>query len=201
MEIVGEQTQRGEALPAPWFALWVRSHFEQLVCDQLTARGFHMFLPTMRIWSRRGGRRHVVSIPMFPGYLFVRHEMDKNSHVQILGARGVVKVLGEGWDRLARIDQAEVDAIQQLHGADVPVFPHVYLREGQHVRIVEGPLAGLQGVLVQSKPSKGLLVVSVELLQRSVAVEVDCTLVEPVGAAPQARGSRTSNSRSAALWA
>lgn len=140
-----------------------------------------MFLPTIRIWSRRGGRRHVISVPMFPGYLFLHHAIDKHSYVQILQARGVVRILGERWDRLVPVDDAEVAALQQLVTIDVPVLPHPYLREGHRVRIADGPLSGLEGVLLQVKPSKGLLVVSVELLQRSVAVEVDCTRVVSIG--------------------
>jgi transcription antitermination factor NusG len=125
---------------------------------------------------------------MFPGYLFLHHAVDKTSYVQILQARGVVRILGERWDRLAPVDDADVEAVRRLAATDVPVLPHPYLREGHHVRIVSGSLAGLQGVLLQIKPAKGLLVVSVALLQRSVAVEVDCTRVVSVGSpvfAPQ----------------
>ena len=118
---------------------------------------------------------------MFPGYLFVHHAMDKHGYVQVLQARGVVRILGERWDRLAPVDDAEIAAIQQLATTDVHVLPHPYLREGHRVRIVDGPLTGLEGVLLQVKPGKGLLVVSVELLQRSVAVEVDCTRVVSIG--------------------
>jgi transcriptional antiterminator NusG len=167
-------------VPAQWFALWVRSHFEQLVEDQLSARGFNVFLPMMKTWSRLGGKRHLISVPMFPGYLFLHHAVDKNSYVQILQARGVVRILGERWDRLAPVDDADVEAVKRLATAEAPVLPHPYLRTGHRVRIVDGSLAGLEGVLLKIKPSKGLLVVSVELLQRSVAVEVDCTRVVSV---------------------
>jgi transcription antitermination factor NusG len=161
--------------------VWVRSHFEQLVLDQLSARGFQLFLPTIKTWSRRGGTRHVIPVPMFPGYLFVHHAMDKHGYVQVLQARGVVRILGERWDRLAPVDDAEIAAVQQLATSDVHVLPHPYLREGHRVRIVDGPLTDLEGVLLQVKPGKGLLVVSLELLQRSVAVEVDCTRVVSIG--------------------
>jgi len=176
-----EGTFDGSAAHAQWFALWVRSHFEQLVQDQLSARGFRTFLPTSKTWSRRGGKRHVIPVPMFPGYLFVHHAMDKHGYVQILQARGVVRILGERWDRLVPIADAEIAAVERLVTADVHVLPHPYLREGHRVRIVDGPLNGLEGVLLRVKPGKGLLVVSVELLQRSVAVEVDCTGVVSLG--------------------
>jgi len=171
----------GSPAQAQWFALWVRSHFEQIVQDQLTAHGFRSFLPTINTWSRRGGKRHVVPVPMFPGYLFLHHAMDKHGYVQVLQTRGVVRILGERWDRLVPIDDAEIAAVQRLVTTDVHVMPHPYLREGHRVRLTDGPLNGVEGVLLQVKAGKGLLVVSVELLQRSVAVEVDCTCVVSVG--------------------
>jgi transcription antitermination factor NusG len=171
----------GAPTQAQWFALWVRSHFEQIVEDQLTARGLRVFLPLLKTWSRRGGKRHVVPVPMFPGYLFLHQAMDKHGYVQILQTRGVVRILGERWDRLAPIDDAEIEAVRRLVTTDVQVVPHPYLREGHRVRLTDGPLSGVEGVLQQVKAGKGLLVVSVELLQRSVAVEVDCTCVVSLG--------------------
>jgi transcriptional antiterminator NusG len=160
-----------------WYALYTRSHCEQLVYDQLTAKGFAVFLPKMEIWSRRGGIRHRIPTPMFPSYLFLHHGMHKLSFIEINKVRGLVRILGERWDRLSVVPDAEIEAIQRVLSAELPVIPHPYLREGQRVRITHGPLMGVEGILVQSKPNKGLLVLSVELLRRSIAVEVDSTLV------------------------
>jgi transcription antitermination factor NusG len=164
---------------APWFVLWTQSHCERLVSDQLSAKGFDVFLPTIRTWSRQRGVRRMISLPMFPGYSFIRHAIDRYSYVEILKTRGVVRVLGDGWERLSPVPDADIQAIQRVVQTDVPVFPHTYLREGQQVRIVDGPLKGIEGVLVHVKPNKGLLVISIELLRRSVAVEVDGTQVAP----------------------
>jgi transcription antitermination factor NusG len=168
------------AVGSQWFAAWTRSHCEQLVHDQLMGKGFHAFLPTIRTWSRRGGTRHLIPLPMFPGYVFLRHAMDKHSYVEVLKTRGLVRILGERWDRLAPVSDAEMDAIERIVSTELPILPHPYLREGQRVRITDGPLAGVEGILVHSKPNKGVLVLSVDLLQRSVAVEMDCTRVVPV---------------------
>ena len=165
---------------ARWFALWTHSHCEQLVRDQLSAKGFDAFLPTIRDWSRRGGVRRLISRPMFPSYLFVHHSMDKLSYIEIMKSNGLVKILGERWDNLAAIPDAEVDAIRQLTTSELSLTPYPFLRDGQRVRIVEGPLAGVEGILVRSRPNRGLLVLSVELLHRSVAVEVDCGAVVPI---------------------
>ncbi len=162
-----------------WHVFWTRSHCEQLVLDQLTARGFEAFLPKMNVWSRRGGLRHVAHAPMFPGYLFLHHTMDKASFIEVSKVRGFVRILGERWDRLAVVPDAEIETIQAVTQASLPVRPYPYLQEGQRVRITSGPLANVEGILVQIKPSKGLLVLSIDLLRRSVAIEVDCTLVAP----------------------
>jgi transcriptional antiterminator NusG len=167
-----------EDLSVPhWYALYTRSHCEQLVCDQLAAKGFQLLLPRIEVWSHRAGQRHLISAPMFPGYLFLRHAIDKASYIDVRKARGLVRILGERWDKLSVVPDAEVEAIQAVLSGSLPVMPHPYLREGQRVRITQGPLSGIEGVLVQSKPAKGLLILSVDLLQRSVAVEVDCSVV------------------------
>ena len=130
---LGQPSDRVSA-DAKWFALWVRSHFEQLVHDQLRAHGFEMFLPTVKVWSRRGGRRHVVSMPMLPGYLFTHHPMDRHSHVQILQTRGVVSVLGERWDRLTPVKDERVPGLP----AEVVAYHGDHLgsvcREEDHLR-------------------------------------------------------------------
>jgi transcription antitermination factor NusG len=118
---------------------------------------------------------------MFPGYLFVNQVMDKSSYIEILKTKGSVRILGAGWDRLTPVPDAEISALQRLADVDLPVMPHAYLSEGQLVRVERGPLAGVEGVLVRSRPTRGLLVLSVDLLHQSVAVEVDCTAVVPVG--------------------
>ncbi|HSB80856.1 MAG TPA: transcription termination/antitermination NusG family protein [Candidatus Methylomirabilis sp.] len=160
-----------------WYVLWTQSHCEQLVHDQLAVKGFHLFLPTMAAWSRRQGTRRLIRLPMFPGYLFLRHAMDKTGYVEVCKARGLVRILGDRWDRLAAVPDQEIDAIQKVAHAHLPAQPHPFLREGQRVRVTSGPLAGVEGILLRINPTKGLLVISVALLRRSVAVQVDCTVV------------------------
>ncbi len=191
-------TERGEALvgvtsdlnavdrcgsvvvsPPKWRALWTRSHSEQLVHDQLAAKGFSPFLPKMNVWSRRGGVQHLIQVPMFPGYLFLNHEMDKAAYLKVCQARGLVRVLGDRWDCLAEIPEREISGIQALAASGEHVMPHAYLQEGRRVRIVRGPLAGVEGRLVDTQSERGVLVLSIELLQRSVSVSVDYTSVEP----------------------
>jgi transcription antitermination factor NusG len=174
---MNEGTTIQTATAHAWHALWTRSHCEQLVHDQLAAKGFDLFLPTVARWSRRGSVQHLIRTPMFPGYVFLQGEVDKTRYIEVVKARGLVHVLGERWDRLATIPDEEIDAIRRIVDAGVPALAHTYLSEGHRVRITRGPLTDVEGVLVRTKPNRGLLVVSIDLLQRSVAVQVDCTWV------------------------
>jgi transcriptional antiterminator NusG len=149
------------------------------VYRQLAGRGFHPFLPKVDVWSVRAGRRCLLRTPMFPGYLFLNDTLDKTGYIEVHKARGLVRMLGDRWDRPALVPDAEMDPVRRLDASLVPSFAHPYLREGRRARIVGGPLAGAEGILVRSLPKKGVLVISVHLLQRSVAVEVDGTLVVP----------------------
>lgn len=190
----GAGTKGGEALPdavsmelpalsreatlLQWHVLWTRSNCEQMVGDQLAAKGFEVFLPTTDAWVRRGGVRLLSRVPLFRGYLFLHHAMDKASYLEVTRTRGLVRLLGERWDRLDTIPHREVEGIRTVLRSGLPILPHPYLREGQRVRIVGGPLADVEGILLRSQADRGALVVSVHLLRRSIAVQVDCTLVE-----------------------
>jgi transcription antitermination factor NusG len=154
--------------------LWTRSNCEQLVHDQLRAQGFAPFLPATLAWSRRAGVRRTFAVPLFPGYLFLRDALDRTSLARVLGTRGVVRVLGERWEQPAVVPDEEVEAVRRLIESRLAARAHPYLREGRRLRILHGPLAGLEGILLRLRQGRGLLVLSVNLLQRSVAVEVDC---------------------------
>jgi transcription termination/antitermination protein NusG len=168
----GHAASGGPAV-AQWYALYTRSHCEQLVHDQLRAKGFAVFLPKLAAGAQPSGKRSLSGVPLFPSYLFLHHIMERVSYVEVCKARGLVRVLGERWDRLGIIPEHEIEAIQHLLQGRLPVLPYPYLQEGQRVRITQGPLSDTEGIFVQRKPGKGLVVLSIELLQRSVAVEVD----------------------------
>ena len=141
-----------------------------------------------RDWRRSSENSHVVEArgtanlgrgSHVSGYLFLLHEMDKATYVEVSKANGLVSILGERWDRLESVPETEIMGIKQASEARVPMFPHTYLREGQRVRIVRGPMADVEGIFLQGKPHKGLLVLSIEMLRQERAVEVDCPIVAP----------------------
>jgi transcriptional antiterminator NusG len=168
-----DRTGGTEPPVAPWHVLWTHSHCEQTVHDQALAKGFHPFLPKLPGWSRRAGLPHAVERPLFPGYLFLNDTLDRTAHVELRKTRGLAAILGERWDTPARVPASEVEALRRVVGCGATFAPHLYLREGQRVRIVGGPLEGVEALLVRHRPHKGLVIVSVHLLQRSVSVELN----------------------------
>ena len=158
-----------------WYALWTRSHCERLVQEQLSAEGFETFLPEIDVWLRQRGEKRSSRVPLFPGYLFLHHAMDKASYIAASKARGLVCILGQRWDRLESVPEHEIESVRKVLGARMNPVPYPYLREGERVRIKKGPLAGVEGILLRINAERGLLVISIDLFQRSLSVEVDCT--------------------------
>jgi len=162
-----------------WFAVYTRSRHEQRVYDRLKEKDLEAFLPLMERWSRRKDRRMKILLPLFPGYLFVRAPMDAYVHLDILKTKGVVRILcNDGTP--APIPDEQVNAIQTLMKNGITVTPYPYLKEGMRVRVVHGALTGVEGMLIKTKPNKNRLVISVDLLQESVSVEMDQLDVEPI---------------------
>jgi transcription antitermination factor NusG len=149
-----------------WFALYVRSRHEKAVAQALFAKGFESCLPltrTPRTWS---DRRAVVEEPVFPGYVFCK--FDSIARTPILRTSGVVRIVGAGTDL---VPLGELAALQVLERTKASVEQWPYVEKGDRVYIEAGPLSGLSGIVTECK--KGLRVlVSVSLLQRTVAVEV-----------------------------
>jgi len=160
-----------------WYALYTRHQHEKCVYQVLTGKGFEAFLPlytTAHQWKDRVKR---VSLPLFPCYVFVRGPLVQ--WLPVLSTPGVHTVVGCG-GRPATISNVEIDAVRRAVESPISVEPHPYLKCGDRVRVTAGPLRGLEGLLVRKKNWCKLLL-SVEMLQRSVAVEVDATMVQRVG--------------------
>jgi len=162
-----------------WYVIYTRSKHEQKVNDRLGRKRIETFLPLIERWSRRKDRRKRIKLPLFPGYLFVRAEMDANTYLEILKTDSVVRVLCNE-DQPAPIPDEQVHAIQILIKNGITVTPIPYLREGMRVRVVNGLLMGMEGILLKTKPNKHRLVLSVDLLQESVSVEIDELDIEPI---------------------
>jgi transcription antitermination factor NusG len=151
-----------------WYALRVRSNFEAATASFLQSTGYEIFSPTYRIRRRGYDRQRVVDLPLFRGYVFSR--FDINKRLPILQAPGVVGIVNFG-GKFTAVPPDELEIVRRV-AVDVPnPEPWTYMAAGQRVRIEEGPLVGVEGVLAQVGRNHWV-VVSIEMLQRSVAARV-----------------------------
>src|SRR5271163_1103146 len=171
-----------EEPPGPflWYALQVRARYERVVAEYLSGFDYEWFLPVHTDRKRWPDRVKHVEVPLLPGYLFCR--FDAQNRLPILKIPGVVQILGYNRQPVS-VDDVEIAAIQALVASGVPNQPCSFVEIGDHVQISSGPLRGLQGILVESR-GRHKFVLSVSLLQRSVAVEIDSMSVTPVRAIP-----------------
>jgi transcription antitermination factor NusG len=169
----------------PWYALTVKPQHEKAVAQQLRAKSLEEYLPLYRARRRWSDRIATVALPLFPRYVFCRFTFDDRLKVlQTLGVRSIVSCSGKP----CPIDDREIAAIKAMSSSGRPIWPWPLVRIGQRVRICEGPLESLEGILAREK-SAYRVVVNMELLNRAVAVEVERDLIVPVGAAAVATGS------------
>jgi transcription antitermination factor NusG len=162
--------------PAPWWALYTRHQHEKVVAEMLTAKGFEVFLPAYESIRRWKDRRKVLSLPLFPCYVFVRGRVD--GRLQVVSTPGVHMLLSRG-EQIAVIPEDEIGAIRRALEGSFRVEPHPFLKVGERVRVTRGSLTGVEGILVRKK-NLCRLVLSVDMLAQSVGVEVDASDVEPI---------------------
>lgn len=161
---------------AEWYALYTRHQHEKTAAWILSNKGLEIFLPLYSDTRRWKDRVKQISLPLFPCYLFLRGPVERwHSVLMTPGVSTVVEFAGQP----AAIPSSEIDAVRQVLAGSLRAEPHPFLKCGDRVRVKAGPLEGLEGILV-SKKNLFRLVLSVELLQRSVAVEVDVSMVERV---------------------
>jgi transcription antitermination factor NusG len=158
-----------------WYAVRVKSRRENSVATHLGGRGYESFLPLRKCRHRWSDRFKEIELPLFPGYVFCL--CDPLNRLPILSIPGVVCIVGVGRVPLP-VEDAEIAAIQSAVRSGLPRQPWPYLTIGHKVRIENGPLCGLEGILLSFKGHRRL-VLSVTLLQRSVAVQVDEAWVQP----------------------
>lgn len=160
---------------SPWWAIYTRHQHERTVEEMLSAKGFEVFLPLYESMRRWKDRRKLLFLPLFPCYVFVKGGLDRRLHV--IETPGVHMVLTRG-ERVATIPEHEIEAIRRTLEGSFRVEPHPYLKCGERVRVVRGSLEGVEGILTRKK-NLYRLVISVDMLAQSVAVEVDAADVAP----------------------
>jgi transcription antitermination factor NusG len=128
----------------------------------------------MEVWSKRKDRKKKISLPLFPGYLFVEASLDNETKLAILKTPGVVRILGKKENaEPIPVPDDKIIAIQRIMDKKVEMFSMQYPKEGEPARILDGPFAGIEGIVVKSDLEKELFVISIELMQRSVAIKLE----------------------------
>ncbi len=160
-----------------WYAVRVQSRMAKVASVTLRGKGYEEFLPTFRSRHRWSDRVKEVEKPLFPGYLFCRFD-PQDRQTPILSTPGIMGFVGAGKTPLA-IPQTEIDAIRSIVDSGLTAQPWPYIELGSRLHIERGPLSGLEGIVLNADKTCRI-VVSVNLLQRSVAVEIDRDWVRPV---------------------
>jgi transcription antitermination factor NusG len=173
--VSGEMADFEKRLPH-WYALYTNPRHEKVVARQLKERRVENFLPLYRTWHRWKDRRKQVELALFPGYIFVR--IEEQNKLQVLKTPGAVNLVSFN-GKLAAVPEPEIEALRNALDNEICAEPCPYLRVGRKVRVVSGPMAGAEGILARKK-DKYRVVISVEVLMRSVALEIDGTDLEAV---------------------
>jgi transcription antitermination factor NusG len=161
----------------PWYALQVASRCEKAVASGLALRGYNEFLPLFRSRRKWSDRLQDVDLPLFPGYVFC--QLDVNRRLPALLIPGVVRIVGLGKTPIP-VDEGEIGAVQAVVKSGLLAQPWPFLKVGQTVTIEEGPLRNVTGILAEIDGSERLIV-SITLLQRSLAVAIPRQSIRPAG--------------------
>ncbi|HXP80939.1 MAG TPA: transcription termination/antitermination NusG family protein [Verrucomicrobiae bacterium] len=160
-----------------WFALQIRSRWEGTTAALLRGKGLETLLPTYTTKRKWSDRFKVVEAPLFPGYVFCR--FDVHNRLPVLITPGVISVVGRGKTPIA-VDDKEILSIQAAIGSGIHMEPWPYLEIGERVRVKDDVLDGMEGILTNFKGSDRVII-SVTLLRRSVALEIDRSRISPLG--------------------
>jgi transcription antitermination factor NusG len=174
---IGSESETANGLH--WYAVWSRSRHEKMVAGALTNIGITTFLPLVTEMHRWSDRRRSVEVPLFPGYVFVQIPNSTEARLQVRKTSGVVQFVGNRQGAVP-IQDKEINDVRTLLEEKVSCSPYPFLKVGQRVRICGGAFDGIEGVLV-GRDSASKLVISIELIQRCLAVSVYNLDVEPVG--------------------
>ena len=161
----------------PWYALSVKHQHEQPVRAALEYKGFEALVPTYRARKHWSDRTKELNLPLFAGYVFCRFSLDQR--ITILDTPSVSRLVGFGGSPMP-VAAEEIAALQKAMSAGAPMRPWPQMQPGDRVRVERGPLRGIEGQLVKDDGGFQLLI-SVELLQRRVAVRVEADVVVPLG--------------------
>lgn len=176
--------QTAQKIETRWYAAYTSANHEKRVAEQMRIREVEHFLPTYSSMRRWKDRRVKLDMPLFPGYVFVR--MCLRERLRVVQIPGVARLVGFDGTPVALPDE-EIELLRRASDERLSTRPHPYLKIGQRARVIEGPLRGAEGILIKQK-SNFRVILSIELIMRSVSVEVNSADLELLFAAQNSAG-------------
>ncbi len=165
-----------------WYVLHTRSRFENVVHEGLARKQVEAYLPKITVPSKRRDRRQMIQVPLFPGYVFVRSDLNPHQQLEIVKTVGVVRIIANRQGPLPVGDET-IASLKIMVAADRQIITGRQLRRGDQVIVVAGPMAGVVGSFVRYR-GRNRVVVNIEALGQYAAVEIDADAVEPLASIP-----------------
>ena len=161
-----------------WYVLHTKSRFENVVHDGLLKKNIEVYLPRIKVQSKRRDRRLMIRVPLFPGYVFVKTDLHPYHHLDIVKTVGAVRLIGTK-DGPVPVPEDTIESLKIMVSVDQPILTGNRLKKGDRVMVLNGPLAGVTGTFVRYR-GKGRVVVNIEALGQYAGVDVDENDVERV---------------------
>ena len=159
------------SLSYSWYALHTKSRFENVVYEGLTKKTLEAFLPKVLVQSKRRDRKVMIRVPLFPGYLFVKTDLNPNEHIEIVKTAGVVRFIGNK-DGPISVPNDTIDSLRLMVASDRTITTGHRFKKGDRVTVVSGPFTGVTGLFVRYK-GKGRVIVNIEALGQHAGVDVN----------------------------
>jgi transcription elongation factor/antiterminator RfaH len=169
---------KADQLQRMWYVLHTRSRFETVVNDGLLKKSLEVFLPKIQVKSKRRDRRVLIRVPLFPGYIFIKTDLNPYEHIEIVKTTGAVRLIGNKEGPIS-VPHETIESLQIMVSVGSPVSTAIRLQKGDKVMVVAGPFQGIVGVFMRYK-GKGRIVVNIDALGQFAGVDVDEEDVEKV---------------------
>jgi transcription antitermination factor NusG len=154
-----------------WYVLHTRSRFENVVNDGLVKKSFEVFLPKQTVRSRRKDRKVMLSVPLFPGYVFVKSSLKPAEHIEIVKTVGAVRLIGNK-EGPVPVDDGKIESLQIMVASNEPILTGTRLKKGDEVIVLHGPLAGVKGHFVSYR-GQGRIIINIDTLGQHASVNID----------------------------
>ncbi|QTA90282.1 UpxY family transcription antiterminator [Desulfonema magnum] len=160
-----------DTLIRAWYALHTKSRFENVVNERLMGKSIEVFLPKIQVPSKRRDRKKIIQIPLFPGYLFVKTDLNPYEHLEIVKTTGAVSLIGNARGPVA-VPSEDIESLKIMVVANKEVITGYQLQEGDRVMVVGGPFSGMTGIFVRYK-GINRVVINISALGQFASVEVN----------------------------